>query len=244
MIRRLNAKIKNDNPNNNNNNKNKSNEQSLDVMNYLIQKLESRQKKIFKYKNLLEELDSFETFYSKRKEIYLLLNNLEEDLKQASFAIKALMLQNKSLIKDINTKLSENKILSNKLNLTIGENQNMKVKLENINKKENQFNEMVNYDINNNSNNNLINVDINSIKVDEEGEYDEPKIKNINLKYNKSVQINNNNYENEKFNKEYTYDQFSNVKNIMAEMRNNKKNLKKIIEAHLKEQDNNNENIS
>ena len=243
MIRRHNAKIKNDNPNNNNN-KNKSNEQSLDVMNYLIQKLESRQKKIFKYKNLLEELDSFETFYSKRKEIYLLLNNLEEDLKQASFAIKALMLQNKSLIKDINTKLSENKILSNKLNLTIGENQNMKVKLENINKKENQFNEMVNYDINNNSNNNLINVDINSIKVDEEGEYDEPKIKNINLKYNKSVQINNNNYENEKFNKEYTYDQFSNVKNIMAEMRNNKKNLKKIIEAHLKEQDNNNENIS
>ena len=243
MIRRHNAKIKNDNPNNNNN-KNKSNEQSLDVMNYLIQKLESRQKKIFKYKNLLEELDSFETFYSKRKEIYLLLNNLEEDLKQASFAIKALMLQNKSLIKDINTKLSENKILSNKLNLTIGENQNMKVKLENINKKENQFNEMVNYDINNNSNNNLINVDINSIKVDEEGEYDEPKIKNINLKYNKSVQINNNNYENEKFNKEYTYDQFSNVKNIMAEMRNNKKNLKKIIEAHLKEQDNNDENIS
>ena len=242
MIRRHNAKIKNDNPNNNN--KNKSNEQSLDVMNYLIQKLESRQKKIFKYKNLLEELDSFETFYSKRKEIYLLLNNLEEDLKQASFAIKALMLQNKSLIKDINTKLSENKILSNKLNLTIGENQNMKVKLENINKKENQFNEMVNYDINNNSNNNLINADINSIKVDEEGEYDEPKIKNINLKYNKSVQINNNNYENEKFNKEYTYDQFSNVKNIMAEMRNNKKNLKKIIEAHLKEQDNNNENIS
>ena len=242
MIRRHNAKIKNDNPNNNN--KNKSNEQSLDVMNYLIQKLESRQKKMSKYKNLLEELDSFETFYSKRKEIYLLLNNLEEDLKQASFAIKALMLQNKSLIKDINTKLSENKILSNKLNLTIGENQNMKVKLENINKKENQFNEMVNYDINNNSNNNLINVDINSIKVDEEGEYDEPKIKNINLKYNKSVQINNNNYENEKFNKEYTYDQFSNVKNIMAEMRNNKKNLKKIIEAHLKEQDNNNENIS
>ena len=242
MIRRHNAKIKNDNPNNNN--KNKSNEQSLDVMNYLIQKLESRQKKIFKYKNLLEELDSFETFYSKRKEIYLLLNNLEEDLKQASFAIKALMLQNKSLIKDINTKLSENKILSNKLNLTIGENQNMKVKLENIKRKENQFNEMVNYDINNNSNNNLINVDINSIKVDEEGEYDEPKIKNINLKYNKSVQINNNNYENEKFNKEYTYDQFSNVKNIMAEMRNNKKNLKKIIEAHLKEQDNNNENIS
>ena len=242
MIRRHNAKIKNDNPNNNN--KNKSNEQSLDVMNYLIQKLESRQKKLFKYKNLLEELDSFETFYSKRKEIYLLLNNLEEDLKQASFAIKALMLQNKSLIKDINTKLSENKILSNKLNLTIGENQNMKVKLENIKRKENQFNEMVNYDINNNSNNNLINVDINSIKVDEEGEYDEPKIKNINLKYNKSVQINNNNYENEKFNKEYTYDQFSNVKNIMAEMRNNKKNLKKIIEAHLKEQDNNNENIS
>ena len=241
MIRRHNIKIKNNNNiRNNYNNNNNTNDSNLDVMNYLIQKLDFRQKKIIKFKNLFKELDSFESFYSQRKEIYLLLNNLEEDLKQASFAIKALMLQNKSLIKDINTKLSENKILSNKLNLTIGENQNMKVKLENINKKENQFN----YDINNNSNNNLINVDINSIKVDEEGEYDEPKIKNINLKYNKSVQINNNNYENEKFNKEYTYDQFSNVKNIMAEMRNNKKNLKKIIEAHLKEQDNNNENIS
>jgi len=221
------------------NNSNNVNDSNLEVMDYLVQKLEFRQKKITKFKNLFKELDSFESFYSQRNDIYLLLNNLEEDLKQASYAIKALLLQNKSLLNDINSKILENKNLSNELNISLGENQNLKMKLEDIKINENKNKEIINYDMNNN--NDLINVNIDSIKVDEEGEYDEPKMKNINLKSNNTIKMNNNdnNYKNNEFNNENNYHQLSNVKNIMNEMRNNKKNLKKIIEEHLREQNKN-----
>ena len=167
------------------------------------------------------------------------MNNLEEDLKQASYAIKALLLQNKSLIKDINTRISENKNLSNELNLKIGENQNLKIKLENDNKNENKMNQIINYD--NNNNNDLINVNIDLIKVDDEGEYDEPQIKNINLRSDNNKQMNNNNRREEKRN-DYNYEQLANVKNIMKEIRNNKKNLQRIIEEHLKGQNKNDYN--
>ena len=211
-------------------------------MNYLIQKLDFRQKKIIKFKNLFKELDSFESFYSQRKEIYLLLNNLEEDLKQASYAIKALLLQNKSLIKDINTRIAENKVISNELNLTLGENQNLKMKLENLDTNEVKKNEIINNNINKiNNNNNLVNVNIESIKVDDEGEYDEPQMKNINLKSNNNIKMESNN-KNEDFNYENNYEQLANVKNIMNEIRNNKQNLKRIIEEHLKNQNKNNSN--
>ena len=220
------------------NNSNNVNDSNLEVMDYLVQKLEFRQKKITKFKNLFKELDSFESFYSQRNDIYLLLNNLEEDLKQASYAIKALLLQNKSLLNDINSKILENKNLSNELNISLGENQSLKMKLEDIKINESKNKEIINYDMNNN--NDLINVNIDSIKVDEEGEYDEPKMKNINLKSNNTIKMkNNNNYENKEFNNENNYHQLSNVKNIMNEMRNNKKNLKKIIEEHLREQNKN-----
>ena len=234
MIKRHN---KNNQKNNlNDNNSNKVNDSNLDVMDYLIQKLEFRQKKIIKFKNLFKELDSFESFYSQRNEIYLLLNNLEEDLKQATYAIKALLLQNKSLLNDINSKISENKNLSNELNITLGENQSLKLKLDNLTINESKKDEIINFDMNNN-NNDIVNVNVESIKVDEEGEFEEPKIKNINLKSNNNLKTNISNYENNnKINHEYNYDQLSNVKNIMKEMRNNKKNLKKIIEEHLREQ--------
>ena len=241
MIRRNNIKNKNNNSISNNCNNNNINDSNLDVMNYLIQKLEFRQKKIIKFKNLFKELDSFESFYSQRKEIYLLLNNLEEDLKQASYAIKALLLQNKSLIKEINTRLSENKNLSNELNLTIGENQNLKMKLENINANEGKINEVIN-NCTNNNNNEVVNVNIDSIKVDDEGEYDEPKMKNINLKNNKNLIMDDYICKKEDANYEYNYEQLANVKNIMNEIRNNKKNLKRIIEEHLKEQNKNDSN--
>ena len=243
MIRRHNIKIKNNNNiRNNYNNNNNTNDSNLDVMNYLIQKLDFRQKKIIKFKNLFKELDSFESFYSQRKEIYLLLNNLEEDLKQASYAIKALLLQNKSLIKDINTRIAENKVISNELNLTLGENQNLKMKLENLDTNEVKKNEIINNNINKiNNNNNLVNVNIESIKVDDEGEYDEPQMKNINLKSNNNIKMESNN-KNEDFNYENNYEQLANVKNIMNEIRNNKQNLKRIIEEHLKNQNKNNSN--
>jgi len=234
MIRRHNITNKNNNSSNNENNKKDSN---LEVMEYLMQKLDFRQKKIIKFKNLFKELDSFESFYAQRKEIYLLLNNLEEDLKQASYAIKALLLQNKSLINEINARISDNKKILNELNIALGENQNLKMKvekLENIKINQNKMNEINNYDMNNN--NDLVNVNIESIKVDDEGEYEEPKVKNIDLKYNSNSKLNTYNDENEEINTDNNYEQLSNVKNIMKEMRNNKKNLKRIIEEHFKEQ--------
>ena len=215
MIRRANKNI------------NEINDAGLEVMQYLIQKLESRQKKIIKFKNLFRELDSFESFYLQRKEIYILLNDLEEDLKQSSFAIKALVLQNKALLKEINIKINEKKTISNQLNFTLGENQNLKLKLNNINEK---IIYTIPFSNNNINNNNLLNVNIDSIKVDDEEEYEEPEIKNLLIKNNNS----NNNMNNlEKQNK---FEQLYNVKNIMKEMRNNKRDLKKIIEEHFKMQ--------
>ena len=233
MIRRHNLKSKNDEKNQDINKK----DSNLEIMSYLIQKLEFRQKKVIKFKNLFKELDSFESFYSQRKEIYLLLNSLEEDLKQAAYAIKALLLQNKSLLNDINIKVYENKNLSNELNITLGENQNLKMKLENmaLNTNEKEDNVMNHYEINNKKD--LVNINIDSIKVDDEGEYDEPKVQNINLKNNNTYNEKlNNNYGNTQYNKENNYEQLSNVKNIMDEMRNNKRNIKKIIEKHLRQQ--------
>ena len=210
-----------------NKNTNEINDTNLEVMNYLIQKLESRKKKIIKFKNLFRELDSFESFYLQRKEIYILLNDLEEDLKQSSFAIKALVLQNKALLKEINIKINEKKTISNQLNFTLGENQNLKLKLNNINEK---IIYTIPFSNNNINKNNLLNVNIDSIKVDDEEEYEEPEIKNLLIKNNNS----NNNMNNlEKQNK---FEQLYNVKNIMKEMRNNKRDLKKIIEEHFKMQ--------
>ena len=219
--------------NNNNTGKNVPPEISLEVMNYLIQKLESRQKKVFKFKAIFKELDSFESFYSQRKEIYLLLNNLEEDLKQASFAIKALYLQNKALLKDISNRVNENKNLNNKLNFIIGENENLKMKLNSIN--ENKLENIISYSNNNNINSMNIN---NKFKIDEEEEYEEPKTKNLILKdNNKNAYMNINNMEIENFDdKQNKYEQLANVKNIIRDMRNNKKDLRIIIENHFKEQ--------
>ena len=217
--------------NNNNTGKNVSPEISMEVMNYLIQKLESRQKKVFKFKAIFKELDSFESFYSQRKEIYLLFNNLEEDLKQASFAIKALYIQNKALLKDISNRVNENKNITNKLNFIVGENENLKMKLNSIN--ENKLENIISY-----SNNiNPMNIN-NQFKIDEEEEYEEPKIKNLNLKdNNKNAYMNINNINIENFNdKQNNYEQLANVKNIIKDMRNNKRDLRNIIEKHFKEQ--------
>ena len=70
---------------------------NTDIMEYLIQKLESRQRNLSKCANIFNTIDSYETFYQKRKEIFILFKNLEEEIHQAAMAIKALMAQNKAL---------------------------------------------------------------------------------------------------------------------------------------------------
>ena len=212
-------------------------------MNYLIQKLEFRQKKIIKYKNIFTQINSFESFYSQRNELYILLNNLEEDLKQAAFALKALVMQNKTLVKEIAVKKNEAIDLSNKLNITLGENENLKLKLSSLTEKNVN---VVDYELYSHSNtptpmnNNLVNVNIDSIKVDDEKEYDEPKIQNLELNNNANrinKPVGNNNKNNDNSNK---YEQLSNVKNILNDMRNNKRTLKRIIEQHFQEQNSQN----
>ena len=139
-------------------------------------------------------------------------------------------------MKEINTKIIDNKKISNELNISLGENQNLKMKLEKLEKirlNENKINEINNYNMNNND---LVNVNIESIKVDDEEEYEEPKVKNIDLKYNTNSKSNTYYDENDEINQDNNYEQLSNVKNIMNEMRNNKRNLKRIIEEHFKEQ--------
>lgn len=105
------------------------------------------------------------------------------------------------------------------------------MKLNSIN--ENKLENIISY-----SNNiNPMNIN-NQFKIDEEEEYEEPKIKNLNLKdNNKNAYMNINNIDIENFNdKQNNYEQLANVKNIIKDMRNNKRDLRNIIEKHFKEQ--------
>ncbi len=68
-----------------------------DIMEYLILKLESRQRNLAKYANIFNEIDSIESFYLKRQDIFNLFQNLEEEIRQTALAIKALLVQNKAL---------------------------------------------------------------------------------------------------------------------------------------------------
>ncbi len=108
---------------------------NIDIMNYLVLKLESRQKNLSKYANIFNTIDSYESFYQRRKDIFLLFKNLEEELHQAALAIKALVVQNKSLshenpdIKSIQK--NYNKLLQENNYLLI-ENNNYAKKLKEI----------------------------------------------------------------------------------------------------------------
>jgi hypothetical protein len=121
--------------------------------------------------------------------------------------------------------------MTNKLNFLVGENENLKMKLNSIN--EPKLENIISYS----NNNNLMNNN-NKFKIDEEEEYEEPKTKNLVLKdNNKNTYMNINNMEIENFNdKQNKYEQLANVKNIIKDMRNNKKDLRNIIEKHFKEQ--------
>ena len=101
--------------NNNNNSISQTNE---NLFEYLINKLDSRIKKISKNKNFILSIENI-NFFPYKKELINLMNVLEEDLKQALFAIKALLRENKSLTIEKN-------------NFLIVENENLKLEF-NIN---------------------------------------------------------------------------------------------------------------
>ena len=114
-------------------------ESSPDIMEYLIKKLETRQRNLYNYANMFNSINSIEEFYLKRKDIFNLFQNLEEELRQASLAIKALMVQNKVLseenIKSLNIKKNNKKLL-NENNYLLKENNNLTQKLKKNNEKQ------------------------------------------------------------------------------------------------------------
>ena len=108
---------------------------SPDIMEYLIQKLECRQRNLFNYANIFNSIDSIESFYLKKKDFFNLFQNLEEELRQASLAIKALMVQNKALseenIQCLNIKKNNSKLVKEN-NYLLKENNNLTQKLKEI----------------------------------------------------------------------------------------------------------------
>ena len=200
---------------------------NFDVMEYLIEKLESRQKKVIKCQNLIKSINCYEAFYSQQKELYVIFNELEEDLKQAIFSIKALILQNKNLLAEANIKQNEDKILNEKLNNTIKENETLKIQLFTFKQNSNNLNDE--------------NKGKKFIIDNTNNEFEEPKVEYFNEKSNNILNNENKANINKKKNgKKYDdyekYEQLSNVKNILKEINSNRMNLKNVIKQHLKNQ--------
>ena len=55
-----------------------------DLIEYLVQKLESRERNLLKYANFFNTIDSFETYYQKKKDIFNLFKSLGEEMHQAA----------------------------------------------------------------------------------------------------------------------------------------------------------------
>ena len=222
-----------------NNGNNIISESSPDIMEYLIQKLESRQRNLFNYANLFNSINSIEDFYLKRKNIFNLFQNLEEELRQASLAIKALMVQNKALseenMKCLNIRKNNTKLVKEN-NYLLKENNNLTQKLKeidilNINEKRPKspsFNkDYQKYKLNEKSFNNK-KYKTNDNFSGNKSSYNKKnfnKTKNNNkLNNNRNVQVNE------------SYDDdingLKNVKAIMEGMKKNKMKLKEVVNEH------------
>ena len=73
-----------------------SNENPM-LIHYLIQKLESRTYSLDNLKNVLNSITTLEEYYTNKKPTINFIEELIEDFKQAIFAIKALLTENKAL---------------------------------------------------------------------------------------------------------------------------------------------------
>ena len=193
---------------------------SIEIMTYLIKKLESSYNSILKFNNLLDSYDTSESFFTLRKDLKLFFTDLTENFNQGIFAIKALTNQNKKILEEIKIKDIELQKNISQLKNKIPENKNIKLEIkENENKEEK-------IEIKENSKDN-------NIKIEKDEELNENNVNN-NLIMNKkedNVRKNNNKFE---------LEQLSNVKNIMNNMKQNKMKLKMIIDQHFTNSNNNN----
>ena len=183
---------------------------SIEIMNYLIKKLESTYNSILKFNNLIDSYDTSEEFFSLRKDLKLLFTDLTENLNQGIFAIKALTNQNKKILEEIKIKDIEHQKNIEQLNNIITENKKLKTEIENKeenfgikeNIKDNNITIEKNEQIYENNNN------INIINKEED---------NINIRQK---------------NNKFELQQLANVKNIMDNMKRNKLKVKMIIGQH------------
>ena len=225
-----------------------------DIMEYLVQKLESRERSLSKCANFFNTIDSFETFYQKKKDILNLFKNLEEEVHQAALAIKALLMQNKALSKENDdTQVNQrdyNKLLQEN-NYLLKENNRYAKKLKNLKNYNKSPNRAKSPSFNKPSKIKTDNIEKNKKKplkkINSGKNTNFSSYKNIN-KINK-----NNNWDNRKINGNisnnqinsladiYNYDidldnsyKLKNIKNIMKDMENNKAKLKAVINENLK----------
>ena len=198
-----------------------------EVMKYLVQKLETRYNSIIKFNKLLDTSNSSEAFYSLKKDFKLLFNDLEEDFRQGIFAIKALTSQNIKILDELKIKKNENKKIAEQLDFILSENKNLKMELI-------KFNENSSPKIIKNNSEKDINV---------RGQYNKYENENSNKKRNYTTKSNNRNMEKKKMEQykknNYEFEQLSNVKNIMDNMKKNKMKLKMAIEQHFNNNINN-----
>ena len=206
------------------------------IMEYLIEKLVSRKKNLSKYVNIFNSIDSAESFYEKRKDIYLLFQNLEEELHQASLAIKALVVQNKALSQEIsntkNIQKNYNKLLQEN-NYLFKENNNYAKKLYEMNNK-NKSSKRLRSPAFTNTSKHKFNYTNKNQTLNNNNNYE----KRIN--YSKIINFKKNNVKTEKNNKDILNNdldfndigQLKNVKNIMKDMKKNKNKLKEVIDEH------------
>ena len=185
-----------------------SDNSSIEIMNYLIKKLESTYNSILKFNNLLDSYDTSESFFTIRKDLKLFFTDLTENFNQGIFAIKALTNQNKKILEEMKLKDFENKEITEQINNIHNENKKLKTQIIKIKDKDIEDNLDKNEDYN--------------YKEDEFNNLKKGKI------INKNKEINNNNINNNK----YEFAQLSNVKNIMDNKKKNKMKLKMAFEQH------------
>ena len=196
---------------------------SPNIIDYLIQKLESRMKNIPKYKMLLNSIDSFESFCIKKNEIFQLFNNLQEELLQGTFALKALSTQNKALSKEnINMKEEQNLYHQIKEDYEIfqRERNNYIQKIKDLLNENNELKKRKNLSFSRPK----------KKKVQNENVKLNNQVKNINKRkivYNKT----DNNYNNYSCYEEKR--NLKNVKSMMNDIKNDKMKLKEVIHQHL-----------
>ena len=213
-------------------------EESPNIMEYLIQKLECRQRNLFNYVNMFNSINSIEEFYLKKKDILKLFQNLEEELRQASLAIKAIMTQNKALSTEytqiLDIKINYSKLLKEN-NYLLKENNNLTQKLKKIDLPSKFEKRTKSPNINDNQkhkNNNKYFQNRKDQIYDNISNNKNPynNRNNNKKKIQKKLNNNKNTYLNE------SYDDIKglkNVKAIIADMKKNKIKLKEVVNEHL-----------